>query len=111
MGVYDLQHFGGGGSKTRETEDKGSLTGDATFRGGRGATPLLGPGKVLASDRERGVSRLTLLVAAGRGAAGRGGRLVAAVGRVAVARLWARAGAGGADVGDDAPCWATAEGN
>lgn len=42
------------------------LTRDATFCSGRGASPLLSPRKVLAPDWERWVSRLTLLVAAGR---------------------------------------------
>lgn len=74
------------------------LTCDATFCTG-GASIFLGPWKVLASSIEGLVSRLTLLVASGRGAVGRGGRLVAAVGGVAVARLRAGARAGGADVG------------
>lgn len=74
------------------------LTCDATFCTG-GASIFLGPWKVLASSIEGWVSRLTLLVAGGRGAVGWGGRLVAAIGGVAVARLWAGARAGGADVG------------
>lgn len=75
------------------------LTGDATFSGG--AAVLLRSWEVFAAGGggECGVSRLTLLVPAGRGAAGRRGRLVAAVGGVAVARLGAGARAGGADVG------------
>lgn len=77
------------------TSELRQLTRDAAF----GAAALLRSwGFFAAGGGECGVSRLTLLVVAGRGAAGWRGRLVAAVGGVAVARLRAGAGAGGADV-------------
>lgn len=49
----------------QQLKESDPLTRDATFCGGRGASALLSPRKVLASDRERRVSQLTLLVAAG----------------------------------------------
>lgn len=64
-----------------------TLTCDATFCSGGRASIFLSPWKVLAIGGDRRISRLTLLVAARRGAVGWGGRLVAAIGGVTVARL------------------------
>lgn len=90
---------------SQNTKWSDHLTCDATFCSGGGASTFLRSWKVLAGCGERVVSRMTWPVAAGRGAVGRGGRLVAAVGGVAVARLRARARAGRADVGYHASWW------
>lgn len=81
------------------------LTCDSTFCSGGWASAFLSPWKVFAISGECRVSRLPQLVATGRGAVWWWGRLVAAVGRVAVAWLRARAGAGWADVGYYASWW------
>lgn len=77
-----------------------TLTGDARLAGSRGAR--LAPSVALRPGVAGRVPLLTL-AAAGGVAAGRRGRLVAAVGAVAVTRLRAGGRARGADVGDNPP--------